>query len=98
MRGCCACYQCVQKSLGRCVFDDDGTNNIIEKLKDADGIVVGSPTYMLLRKGAARANSTFLSTASSSPTSSVSSVVRFQLKLAASPAPDLSTATKTISN
>ena len=43
--GCCACYQCVQKALGRCVFDDDGTNNIIEKLKDADGVVLGSPTY-----------------------------------------------------
>ena len=80
------------------MFDDDGTNNIIEKLKDADGIVVGSPTYMLLRKGAARANSTFLSTASSSPTSSVSSVVRFQLKLAASPVPVLSTATKATSS
>ena len=45
VRGCCACYQCVQKALGCCVFDDDVTNNIIEKLKDADGIVVGSPTY-----------------------------------------------------
>ena len=45
VRGCSACYQCVQKSLGRCVFDDDVANSIIEKLKDADGIVVGSPTY-----------------------------------------------------
>ena len=45
VRGCSACYQCAQKSLGRCVFDDDVANSIIEKLKDADGIVVGSPTY-----------------------------------------------------
>ena len=24
VRGCCACYQCVQKALGRCVFDGEG--------------------------------------------------------------------------
>ena len=45
VRGCVACYQCIQKSLGRCAFDDDVANKIIEKLKDADGIVLGSPTY-----------------------------------------------------
>jgi len=45
VRGCTACYQCVQKQLGRCVFADDAANAIIEKLKDADGIVTGSPVY-----------------------------------------------------
>ena len=30
VRGCVACYQCVQKSLGHCVFDDDIANRIIE--------------------------------------------------------------------
>lgn len=45
VRGCIACYQCIQKQLGRCVFDDDAANRIIEKLKDADGIVIGAPTY-----------------------------------------------------
>ena len=45
MRGCCACYQCIQKSLGRCVFDDDVANRIIEKLPTADAFVIGSPTY-----------------------------------------------------
>ena len=45
VRGCVACCQCIQKSLGRCAFDDDVANKIIEKLKDADGIVLGSPTY-----------------------------------------------------
>ena len=44
VRGCIACYQCIQKSLGRCAFDDVA-NAIIEKLKGADGIVIGSPTY-----------------------------------------------------
>ncbi len=45
VRGCVACYQCVQKSLGRCVFDDDIANRIIEKLPAADAFVVGAPTY-----------------------------------------------------
>ena len=45
VRGCCACYACGQKNLGHCVFDDDIANRIIEKLKDADGMVLGSPTY-----------------------------------------------------
>ena len=45
VRGCVACGQCRAKSLGRCAFDDDVANVIIEKLKDADGIVIGAPTY-----------------------------------------------------
>ena len=45
VRGCVACYQCKAKNLGRCVFDDDAANGLIEKLKAADGIVVGSPVY-----------------------------------------------------
>ena len=45
VRGCAACYQCKTKDLGKCVFADDVANGIIEKLKDSDGIVIGSPTY-----------------------------------------------------
>ena len=45
VRGCIACGQCMAKKLGRCVFDDDVANRIVEKLADADGIVLGSPTY-----------------------------------------------------
>ena len=45
VRGCMACYQCKAKNLGKCVFGDDAANTIIEKLKDADGIVVGAPVY-----------------------------------------------------
>ena len=45
VRGCVACGQCKQKNLGRCAFDDDIANRIAEKLVDADGIVLGSPTY-----------------------------------------------------
>ena len=45
VRGCVACYQCKAKNLGKCVFGDDAANGIIEKLKEADGIVAGSPVY-----------------------------------------------------
>jgi multimeric flavodoxin WrbA len=43
IRGCIDCRKCQQ--LGRCVFDDDLVNRCAEKLSDADGIVLGSPTY-----------------------------------------------------
>ena len=45
VRGCVACGQCREKGLGRCAFDDDVANRIVEKLPEADGIVLGSPTY-----------------------------------------------------
>ena len=45
VRGCVACGQCRAKDLGRCVFDDDIANRILEKLPSADAFVVGAPTY-----------------------------------------------------
>ena len=45
VRGCIACYQCMEKSLGRCIFNDDVANRIVEKLTTADGIIVGAPVY-----------------------------------------------------
>lgn len=45
VRGCIACAQCQTKQLGRCVFDDDICNRIVEKLDGADALVVGSPVY-----------------------------------------------------
>ena len=45
VRGCAACGKCRASGNGRCSFDDDVANRIIEKLESADGIVVGSPTY-----------------------------------------------------
>jgi multimeric flavodoxin WrbA len=43
IRGCVDCRQC--RRLGRCVFDDDPVNRCVEKLKDADGLILGSPVY-----------------------------------------------------
>ena len=42
VRSCIACGQC--RKLGKCVFDDI-VNEIAEKFKQADGLVVGSPVY-----------------------------------------------------
>ena len=40
--GCIACGKCFQ--TGRCVFDDK-VNEVLEKLDEYDGMVVGSPVY-----------------------------------------------------
>ena len=44
IRDCTACRAC-QKAPGRCVFDDDIINQIIEKARAADGFVFGTPVY-----------------------------------------------------
>ena len=44
IRDCTACRTC-QKTPGRCVFDDDMVNPIIEKAREADGFVFGTPVY-----------------------------------------------------
>ena len=45
VRGCIASGQCMIRGLGRCAFDDDVCNRIVEKLDDIDALVVGSPVY-----------------------------------------------------
>ena len=45
VRGCVACGTCMTKQLGKCVFDDDVCNRLVERFADADAFVVGSPTY-----------------------------------------------------
>lgn len=42
IRGCVACGNCFKN--GKCVFDDI-VNEVSEKFKECDGIVVGSPVY-----------------------------------------------------
>jgi len=42
VRGCLSCEKCSE--LGKCVFDDV-VNEVAEKFKDADGIVIGTPVY-----------------------------------------------------
>jgi multimeric flavodoxin WrbA len=43
IRGCIACNKCAE--TGHCIFNDDPVNQCIDLLKNADGLVVGSPVY-----------------------------------------------------
>lgn len=45
VRGCIGCGKCFENRNEQCVFNDDITNQLINKMKDADGIILGSPTY-----------------------------------------------------
>jgi multimeric flavodoxin WrbA len=44
IKPCLGCYQCVQ--LGHCAQEDDDFAPILDKMKAAQGIVLGSPVYM----------------------------------------------------
>ena len=50
IRDCTACRTC-QKTPGRCVFDDDMVNPIIEKAREADGFVFGTPVHYASASG-----------------------------------------------
>src|SRR5574344_2416934 len=43
VRDCIGCGKCSQ--TGKCIFDDDIVNELIEKAKDFDGFVFGTPVY-----------------------------------------------------
>lgn len=45
VRGCIACGGCVKAGNGHCVFNDDLCNEVIDKMNEADGLIVGSPVY-----------------------------------------------------
>ncbi len=51
VRGCTACKKCVT-TPGRCTYDDDIVNTIIEKSFQCDGLIVGSPVYYASANGA----------------------------------------------
>ena len=45
VRDCTGCGSCREAHPGQCVFDDDIVNRIIEKAREADGFVFGTPVY-----------------------------------------------------
>jgi len=45
IHGCRACYKCMDTKNRRCAFEDDVANEYIEKMIEAEGIILGSPTY-----------------------------------------------------
>ena len=48
IHGCIACNRCWE--TGKCAFDDV-VNSISEKMKDADGLLIGSPVYFATPNG-----------------------------------------------
>ena len=45
LHGCIGCGYCGKKKNRRCVFDDDMVNGVLDRLFDADGLIIGSPVY-----------------------------------------------------
>jgi multimeric flavodoxin WrbA len=44
IRGCLGCNQCVKNQDEKCIIDDE-VNGWIQKMKEADGIIIGSPVH-----------------------------------------------------
>jgi multimeric flavodoxin WrbA len=45
IQGCIVCNQCMKLKNKRCAVDKDPLNDYIAKMLDADGILLGAPTY-----------------------------------------------------
>jgi len=45
LQGCIACYKCFERKNRRCAVEKDAMNDHIAKMLEADGILLGSPTY-----------------------------------------------------
>ena len=45
IRGCTACGQCIKNKNEQCVLPGDEVNEWIQKMKQADGILLGSPVH-----------------------------------------------------
>ncbi|QWU14585.1 Multimeric flavodoxin WrbA [Paenibacillus sophorae] len=45
VRGCIACKNCTKKKNEKCIITTDPVNEWIEKMKEADGIILGSPVH-----------------------------------------------------
>lgn len=44
IQGCLACRRCAENKNEKCVINDE-VNDCIQKMKHADGIIIGSPVY-----------------------------------------------------
>jgi len=45
IHGCMACMKCFENQNKRCSMDNDILNVLVTKMFEADGIIIGSPTY-----------------------------------------------------
>lgn len=53
VHGCMACGAC--SKTGKCVYDDDLITEIVKKIEQSDGIVIGSPVYFASINGTLKA-------------------------------------------
>lgn len=51
IRGCMACGGCSRNNADKCVFNDDTVNIALEKAKEADGFIFGSPVHYAAASG-----------------------------------------------
>jgi len=45
IHGCIGCGHCYKSENSSCVFNDDPVNEVTAKMREADGYILGSPTY-----------------------------------------------------
>lgn len=50
VHGCADCLTCME--TGYCAYEDDCANEIIYKIREADGLIIGSPVYYAAANGA----------------------------------------------
>jgi len=46
VHGCMACYKCSVKKNNHCSFEGDIVNECLDKMREADAIILGSPVYV----------------------------------------------------
>lgn len=51
VRGCIACMKCAENQNKRCAIDNDLVNDCLDKMEQADGIILGSPVYVASLSG-----------------------------------------------
>ena len=52
IRGCMGCESCGKRKDGKCNFDDDCVNEVIDKINASDALIVGSPVHYAAASGA----------------------------------------------
>lgn len=51
IRGCTGCNYCGKSKSGKCVFDNDCVNIVLDKAKNIDGFIFGSPVHYASASG-----------------------------------------------
>lgn len=52
IRGCMGCGMCAKNGNHQCIYNQDRVNEMILKMQEADGIIVGSPVHYAAASGA----------------------------------------------